>query len=85
MGYSNFVNEIKGRNAHFVKLGFVNGLYATAFGKITLANDFRLEDIQAFDHKYIVLFYHRLRMYYYQVGNMDKFRSYNDPYAYIQK
>jgi len=35
-----------------------------------------MEEMQTYPHKYNQLFYHRLRAYYFQSGQMDKFRSY---------
>lgn len=48
MGYNNFYDEIKGREANFVKFGVANGLYYTFWDRITLANEFRFENIQTF-------------------------------------
>lgn len=47
-GYSNFFNEVKGNEAHFVKLGIMGGVYFTLGGLFTVANDARFENIQTF-------------------------------------
>ncbi len=46
--YTNFYNEIRGQEAHFVKLGTKDGIYWTFAERFTLANDARLESIQTF-------------------------------------
>ncbi len=38
-----------------------------------------LEDIQSFDHTLKLMFYHRLKTFYYQSGKMEKYKQYNDP------
>lgn len=47
-GYSNFLDEIRGQNAHFVKLGILGGVYFTFADRFTLANDVRFEGIETF-------------------------------------
>jgi len=42
-----------------------------------------LEDMQTFKHKYSRLFYYRLRQYYYQNGQMDKFKRYRQAHPLI--
>jgi len=46
--YTNFYNEIRGQNAHFVKLGTKDGIYWSFAERFTLANDARFESIQTF-------------------------------------
>lgn len=47
-GYADFFNEIKGKNARFVKFGTLDGLYFTIAKRFTVANNLRLENIQTF-------------------------------------
>jgi outer membrane protein insertion porin family len=44
--YTNFMNEIKGRGAHFIKFGSADGFYAS-LGRFTLANEVRIDNIQS--------------------------------------
>lgn len=49
-GYANFFNEVRGNNAHFVKLGGLGGYYLSFLKRLTLANDVRFEGIETFGH-----------------------------------
>lgn len=47
-GYTNFLNEVRGANAQFVKLGLLGGFYIPFLSRLSLADEFSFEDIQTF-------------------------------------